>query len=226
VYWSLNGTYLQDDSDDTAVRSTAALIRDRKSSLKATKTFKKGLQQNRAPIPRSKLRNRTLGELSNDLKAAGLDPSRIEDRAKIISDARKDRGKRKREEGEDDMEIDAVDEDGWVDDSSNDEAMEVDHGPRKRVKTGKLSSVVHRGTRLPARNRAVAGLSGVKVRSSTVGSSGVRSLICQTVNSKKPRLRRLNDLLNVTQIVWLALARRIDTFPRRCRSIFLPVCGP
>ncbi|CED84960.1 gtp binding protein 4 [Phaffia rhodozyma] len=74
------------DSDEEEFRSTAAQIREKKASMKRVSQDKNRLK-NRPVIPR-KHQSRTLSQLSTTLRSVGLDPSRIEERAKVLAKAR------------------------------------------------------------------------------------------------------------------------------------------
>lgn len=130
------------------MKSTAVLIRHRKSHIRVDKQHRKDSMQNQAPIPRPK-QHRTVDELISHVEGAGLDSSHLRARIGQLNVNRK----RKRANEDNAMEVDG---EGWEDE---DDSMQVDEdSPRKKVKTGKLSSVVMKGQRLPAKNRATGGL--------------------------------------------------------------------
>jgi nucleolar GTP-binding protein len=119
----------------------------------AKKTLK-----NRPKLPAS-VKVRTLSELTRDMTAAGLDPSRIEERAILLAKARG--AKRKRDEGEG-MDVDGeADTEGW-----EDEGMEVDGEERTLNKRAKANTgtVMARNKREPRSNRQLAGMRDDAVR--------------------------------------------------------------
>jgi nucleolar GTP-binding protein len=114
--------------------------------------------RNRPRLPAS-VKVRTLSELTRDLTAAGLDPSRIEERAILLAKARG--AKRKRNE-DDDMEVDEEMENN----ESGEDGMEVDDEettPHKRAKTNS-GAVVAKNRRAPRSNRQLAGMRDDAVR--------------------------------------------------------------
>ena len=109
--------------------------------------------KNRAALPRT-AGLRTLSELTSEMTKAGLDPSRIQERAEIL--AKVAGAKRKRQDA---TEMDLDDEmDGAVED--DEEWMDVDEdvAPKlKRVKTN-TGVATTKGGRHPSKNRQLAGL--------------------------------------------------------------------
>jgi len=110
--------------------------------------------KNQARLPRT-AGLRTLTELTTELTKAGLDPSRIQERAAILAKLQGEKRKREREE---DVEMDdGVDEDGdegldWMD-VDGEEAPPL----KKRVK-GNSGAVVATDRRGPKTDRRVAGM--------------------------------------------------------------------
>ena len=104
---------------------------------------------------------RTLSELSTSMKKAGLDPSRIEQRAVLIAKARGSEGKRKREE---DMDVDEEggsegDEDGEGEEGGDRMEVEDDGmSPQKRRKRNTGTAIASTGKHAPRTNRQTAGL--------------------------------------------------------------------
>jgi nucleolar GTP-binding protein len=131
------------------------------------KNVSKNKLQNNPVVPRT-VRKRTLAEMTAELKASGHETVRIEERAKLIAQARNVQtkaSKRKRGgDGDEDEEMD-VDEDGW---ESAEGAMDVDDGDdqggsaRKRGKTNSGSVVSKK--RIPAMDRTTKGIRDAKVR--------------------------------------------------------------
>ena len=126
----------------------------------------KKAQKNKARLPRT-AGLRTLSEMSQELKKAGLDPSSIEERAHMLAKveiARQQLSKRKRNgEGDEDedMEMDYEDEEDW-----EDEEMDVDEDesvPRKKKRT-ESGAVAITNKRVPRSNRQLAGLRDADVR--------------------------------------------------------------
>lgn len=100
---------------------------------------------------------RTLSELSASLKKAGLDPSKIEQRATLIAKARGMESKRKRDEVMD------VDEEGVNGEGEGGDWMDVDdeddrRSPQKRRKNNTGTAVISAGKHAPRTNRETAGL--------------------------------------------------------------------
>ena len=115
--------------------------------------------KNNARMPRT-AGLKTLSELSTSLKKAGLDPSKIEQRAALIAKARGLQRKRKRDEDMD------VDEEGGHEQGEDDEGgdwMDVDEeddgrSPPKRRKSNTGTTVTSTGKHAPRTNRQTAGL--------------------------------------------------------------------
>lgn len=104
---------------------------------------------------------RTLSELSASLTKAGLDPSRIEERAQLIAKARGLEGKRKRDE---EMDIDEGGEDGEDGAGEGGDWMDVDgeeddeRSPPKRRRSNTGTAVAAAGKHAPRTNRQMAGM--------------------------------------------------------------------
>lgn len=170
------------NSEDEEIRAAAAQIKQRKESAKALSHDKKGVQ-GRTVIPR-KLQNRTLSQLSERMRAAGIDPSSIEMRAELLAKAKGLVGKRKEREASMDVEDDAdisnnnddVDETMSVDDDNAPPTKSRAVGPRMaggmvRGKSATTATVNKSGgpisaragaARIPARNRQAEGLRSVE----------------------------------------------------------------
>jgi hypothetical protein len=96
---------------------------------------------------------RTLTELTTEMTKAGLDPSRIQERAEMLAKIQGAKRKRNADDEEEDVEMDN-DDDG----SGSDNGMDVDNdgsAPTKRVKTNS-GGVINK--REPRSNRQTAGL--------------------------------------------------------------------
>jgi len=124
---------------------------------------KKSLKHN-ARLPRT-AGLKTLSELSASLTKAGLDPSRIEQRAELIAKARGLERKRKRDE---EMDVDEGEESGEDEDGEGEEGgdwMDVDgegddgRSPPKRRKSNTGTAVTAVGKHAPKTNRQTAGMS-------------------------------------------------------------------
>lgn len=107
---------------------------------------------------------RTLSELSASLKNAGLDPSKIEQRAVLIAKARGLERKRKRDE---DMDVDeeGVSEELEGEGEGGGDWMDVDgeegddgRSPQKRRRSNTGTAVTSTGKHAPRTNRQTAGL--------------------------------------------------------------------
>ncbi|TDL21441.1 P-loop containing nucleoside triphosphate hydrolase protein [Rickenella mellea] len=140
------------DSDDE--REAAALETSKEHRL-ASQAIKKQMK-NRPQLPRT-AGLRTLSEFTTTLTKAGIDPSRIQERAQLIAKARGIERKRKRD---DTMDVDveggggdgAEGEDGWMD-VDDDETT-----PKKRGKANSGAVVAKSGKREPRSNRQLAGM--------------------------------------------------------------------
>ncbi|KAJ6554011.1 P-loop containing nucleoside triphosphate hydrolase protein [Mycena vulgaris] len=128
-----------EESEDERERIEARIALSHKIKSQSLKKSKK----NQSRLPRS-AGLATLSQMTTQLTKAGLDPSRIVDRAAVLS------GKRKRDDEDVDMEDGEADAEGWMDVDG-----EGDGGaPAKRLKTA--SGAVTK--REPRGNRAVAGM--------------------------------------------------------------------
>ena len=131
--------------------------------------------KNKARLPRT-AGLRTLTDLTTDLTNAGLDPSRVQERAVMIAKARAVGRKRKHEEDEDGMETDGDDDDddNWASEGEghDETSMDVDGEEGIRHKRGKANSgaAIARATRVPRSNRQLAGMRDEAVRLSTFTS--------------------------------------------------------
>ncbi|KAF8655611.1 hypothetical protein AX16_002993 [Volvariella volvacea WC 439] len=132
------------DSDDEREVQEAKIALQHKIRAQATKKSMK----NGARLPRT-AGLRTLSELSSEMTKAGLDPSRIEERAKML--AKVQGAKRKRDDdddGEGGMDVDG--EEDWTD-------ADAEGDRRKKSKTNS-GEVVFAGKRAPRSNRQLAGM--------------------------------------------------------------------
>lgn len=172
----------EEDEEDKELREVAEAIKQRQTKAKAQAQDKKTLH-GRAQIPR-KLQHRTLSQMAENMRAAGIDPSNVEMRAELLAKAKGLVGKRK-SRLDDEMEM----EDEDLDDVNTDESMAVDEDvteslpSRKKVRAvankqiptltrGKSSTTASTNregglitsragaARIPARNRQSEGLRG------------------------------------------------------------------
>ncbi|KAF9455347.1 P-loop containing nucleoside triphosphate hydrolase protein [Collybia nuda] len=137
------------DSDDEREAQDAAVALSHKIKSQSIKKSKK----NQARLPRT-AGLRTLSELTTELTKAGLDPSRIQERAAMLAKLQGAKRKRTEEADED------VDMDGDEDDSDAEEGwMDVDgeEAPKKRVKTNS-GAVAVTDRRAPKSDRRMAGM--------------------------------------------------------------------
>lgn len=172
----------EEDEEDKELRQVAEAIKQRQDKAKAHAQTKKALQ-GRPQIPR-KMQHRTLSQMAENMRAAGIDPSNIEMRAELLAKAKGLVGKRKNRV-EDDMDLEHENSD---DESAN--SMAVDEDPaesslpsRKKLRAalGTQAPTLSRGkssttastnreggpissragaARIPARNRQLEGLRG------------------------------------------------------------------
>jgi nucleolar GTP-binding protein len=125
--------------------------------------------KNKARLPRT-AGLRTLTDLTTDLTKAGIDPSRVQERAVMIAKMRAAERKRD-EEDEDGMDVDG-DDDAASEGEREGETMDVDgeeDTPRKRGKTNSGAVIARR--RAPRTNRQLVGLRDEAVRSTRATSS-------------------------------------------------------
>ncbi|CAL1705994.1 unnamed protein product [Somion occarium] len=133
------------DSDDEREAAEGKVSRGKKLISQNTKKAGK----HRAHLPRT-AGLRTLNELTSGMTKAGLDPSRIQERADALAKVAGEKRKRQREE-EAEMDIDEEGGEGdWMDVDGEDAS------PNKRVKSNS-GAVVAKNARLPKSNRQFAG---------------------------------------------------------------------
>jgi nucleolar GTP-binding protein len=136
--------------------------------------------KNKARLPRT-AGLRTITDLTTDLTNAGLDPSRVQERATMIAKMRgASSRKRRRDEDGDGMDVDVDGDDDDDDDGAAleqdggegaDAVMDVDDGewededdtPRKRGKANSGAAFARK--RAPQSNRQLAGMRDEAVRS-------------------------------------------------------------
>jgi nucleolar GTP-binding protein len=150
---------VQFDSDDEREAAEAKIALAHKIKSQAIKKTSK----NQARLPRT-AGLRTLSELTSELTKAGLDPSRIQERAQILA---KVQGAKRKRDRDADMDVDE-DEDG---DGPEGDWMDVDEGeredenpPKKRVK-GNSGGIVAFNSKAPRTDRRMAGMRTTEVRS-------------------------------------------------------------
>jgi nucleolar GTP-binding protein len=158
----------EESSGEEAIRSTASLIRKRKAEMKMASHSRKDKAQNRPTIPR-KFKTQTLSEMAEGMKAVGLDPGNLEERARLLAKAkgivigekRKSKKGLKRGEDEEEMEVDDDEDDeevGFEEGGDWKKGMEVDgEGVRDRIKRAG-GSIVPKGKRLPRKDRVTMAL--------------------------------------------------------------------
>ncbi|ESK88747.1 gtp binding protein nog1 [Moniliophthora roreri MCA 2997] len=146
------------DSDEELEAEQAKIALGHKIKSQALKKAKK----NTARLPRT-AGLRTLSELTTELTAAGLDPSRIQERAEMLAKVAGQKRKRAREE-EESMDVDMEgdeDDDGDAEDEDEDSWMDVDgeEAPKlKKVKGNSGAVVAVSGKREPRSNRQLMGM--------------------------------------------------------------------
>ena len=135
--------------------------------------------KNKARLPRT-AGLRTLTDLTTDLTKAGLDPSRVQERAAMIAKMRGAAARKRRrdeDEDEDGMDVDGdeskgadadtMDVDGEWEDDDDDDEDDDDDTPRKRGKTNSGAAIARKRT--PHSNRQLAGMRDEAVRSGRGG---------------------------------------------------------
>lgn len=151
------------DSDDEREAQEAEVALSHKIKSQSIKK----LHKNQARLPRT-AGLRTLSELTEEMTKAGLDPSRIQERAEMLAKVQGVKRKRHRDEDgdiemRDDIDADAG-EDNWMDVDEDDEVQ----SPPKRKK-GNTGRVVAAHPRAPTKNRQLAGLRDASVSPSFLG---------------------------------------------------------
>ncbi|KAG7088681.1 hypothetical protein E1B28_012652 [Marasmius oreades] len=139
------------DSDEEREAGAAEIALRRKIRSQAMKKA----QKNTARLPRT-AGLRTLTELTTELTAAGLDPSRIQERAELLAKVQGQKRKRAMEEEEMDVDLDGEEggeeDEGWMD-------VDGEVPPTlKRAKGNSGAVVAVTSKREPRSNRQFAGL--------------------------------------------------------------------
>lgn len=145
------------ESDEEAIRSTAKLIRAKRTEIKINNRIK-DRAQNRSIMPRTVRNDRNLDDMARELRKAGVDPSKLEERAKMLALARgvqlrtKESAKRKRDADGEYEEVEVLEEE------DGDDSMDVDGEEQQPTKRSRTAIAAKSSKRGPARNRAVAGM--------------------------------------------------------------------
>lgn len=159
----------QFDSDDEREAAAGKVALGHRLEAQSKKKIK-----NKARLPRT-AGLRTITDLTTDLTKAGLDPSRIQERATMIAKVRGAAAqKRRRDVDEDGMDVDGAgdddDDDAWSEEEGGGEGgdmMEIDgeddDTPRKRGKANSGAAITRK--RAPHSNRQLAGMRDEAVRS-------------------------------------------------------------
>jgi nucleolar GTP-binding protein len=148
--------------------------------------------KNKARLPRT-AGLRTLSDLTADLTKAGVDPSRVQERAVIIAKMHAAGRKRKRDEGEDAMDVDGDgnddddDDDNWASEGEGEAMMDVDQGTRHGKRGKANSGALIARKRAPRSNRQLAGLRDEAVR--------LASCFCRRSFSADGRLFAMGDFI-------------------------------
>lgn len=141
-YNDLEGEEESENEEEREIREAAEAIRARQLKAKMLSQDKNKVK-NLSRIPR-KLQNRSLSEMSEKLKAIGIDPSSLEARAQLLAKAKgmqASTGKRSRDDaGEMEVDDDQDDESQWQDEDE-DEFMDVDASTSSRKKLKANSGV-------------------------------------------------------------------------------------
>jgi len=196
----------EDDSDEEAIRTAASTIRDKKAMIRL-KNMDKHKLQNRPMIPRP-AQTRTLTDMTEKLKAAGYDPSTLEERAMLLAKAKGMLGQKR---GAGEMELDGEEdgEDAWGSEGEEDESMEVEGGEGAATKKRRTStSIVSKGKRTPGTDRQIAGLKDAEVRYHFcffLQAPLTDHFVTLCVYSKLPRLFDYVNWLNENLTEWLRL---------------------
>ncbi|KIJ31830.1 hypothetical protein M422DRAFT_185381 [Sphaerobolus stellatus SS14] len=148
----------EEDIFDSADELSAAELDD--ANTKRLESQENKRTRNYPKLPRT-AGLRTLSEMTEKMTAAGLDPSKIQERAAVLAKAHAVARKRKRdlEADEEGMEVDGEGEDEWMDVDEGDEGKGAKKGGiRKKRKSEGGEAVVVKKRGQPATNRQVAGL--------------------------------------------------------------------
>ena len=164
------------DSEDE--REAAELKYSQEKRMESQITQKQ--MKNHAKLPRT-AGLRTLTDMTDALTKAGLDPSRVVERATVLAKAQSALKKRKRTEADEgmDMDVDGSEEEGegeWMDVDGDDST------PKKRTKSNTGTAVAAKNKREPRSNRQLAGMRDDAV--SNVCMSGVSFLTRFTASDK------------------------------------------
>lgn len=159
-YDELEGSEEEEDDESREVREAAEAIRARQAKAKLLSQDKNKMK-NRAQVPR-KMQNRTLSEMSEKLKAIGIDPSSVEARAQLLAKANAMKaatGKRSRRaegDGDEDEEMGdaSSDEAAWEDEPDSDADGDVSMGDSSRRSAKKAKSNAGTSRAIIARNAA------------------------------------------------------------------------
>ncbi|KAL0575472.1 Nucleolar GTP-binding protein 1 [Marasmius crinis-equi] len=139
------------DSDEEREAEEAQVALERKIKSQAMKKA----QKNTARLPRT-AGLRTLSELTSELTAAGLDPSRIQDRAEMLA---KVQGQKRKREREEEMDVDMDGDEGEDDDADGWMDVDGEEAPKlKRAKDNSGAAVAVTSKREPRSNRQLAGM--------------------------------------------------------------------
>lgn len=211
------------DEEEAELRAVAEAIQQRKDKAKQLAQNKK-TSQNSLQIPR-KLQHRTLSQLSENMRAAGIDPSSIERRAELLAKAKGLVGKRKGRDVDEDEVMPM--EDGTEDDSMalDDETSDVPARKKVRAAAGKQASTLTRGkssttattnksggaitsragaARIPARNRQSEGLRGKEqeLKARSLHEMGIRE------RNREARAGESDRRIQETKPKWLFAGKR------------------
>ena len=127
------------DDEQEELKQVAQAIKQRKDKAKSMSQTKKALQI-RPQIPR-KLQHRKLSQMTDNMRAAGIDPSNLEMRAELLAKAKGLTGKRKNRDLESTLDSNMDEEDDHDASADVDDNMSVDDAEeqtpaRKKVRAG------------------------------------------------------------------------------------------
>ena len=127
------------DDEQEELKQVAQAIKQRKDKAKSMAQTKKALQT-RPQIPR-KLQHRKLSQMTDNMRAAGIDPSNLEMRAELLAKAKGLTGKRKNRDLESTLDSNMDEEDDHdaladVDDNMSVDDAEEPTPARKKVRAG------------------------------------------------------------------------------------------
>lgn len=208
----------QFDSED---EREVAELREKKTNLLASQ--ENGRTRNYPKLPRT-AGLRTLSEMTTKLTAAGIDPTRIQERAQLL--AKVAGAKRKRHER---MDVDEVRDGGqgeeadWMD--VDDEEGARGNGTPKKKRKSLSGTAVAVKKHVPASNRQVAGMRDAAVCIALFLFGRCCCLLFFCFYSKFLKQFNYGIYHNAIAIAWQKPARRIALFEQKWWAFYVLLVG-